>query len=198
MKARIQKALNRVRQFNQIAEIDPLARRYFTLNSFDGILTTLGIIIANFFAKTDAASVIITSGIGAATAVGISGFYGAYMTEKAERIGKLKKLEKNMGMSFRSTPIAHAHTFATFALAIIEGLSPFITAVLMILPFFMFSEISMAYYVSFAISAIFLFLIGMFLGKISRESLIKAGARMVAMGILCTLVLLLIDKFFRV
>src|SRR3989338_327296 len=139
------RVVHRIREFNRIAEIEDLARRYFTLNSFDGILTTLGIILANFFAGVTSSAAIVTSSVGAATAVAISGFYGAYITEKAERAGKLKRLEKNIGFSLHKTQIAAAHRFAIFVLAIIEGVSQFIIAVAIISPFMIVEEINVAY-----------------------------------------------------
>lgn len=190
------RVVHRIQEFNRIAEIEELARRYFTLNSFDGILTTLGIIIANFFAGVTSSAAIITSSVGAATAVAISGFYGAYITEKAERAGKIKRLEKNIGLSLHKTQIAAAHRFAIVVLAIIEGMSPFIIAVAIISPFIIMEEIKAAYYTSFGIAAFALFLIGIFLGRISKENVIKSGIKMVVVGLFCMIVVLAVEKLF--
>ena len=86
-----EKLVRQIKLYNQIAEIDEIARRYFALNSFDGILTTLGIIAANFFAGITSEIIVITACLGAAIAVTVSGFYGAFITESSEREGKLKQ-----------------------------------------------------------------------------------------------------------
>ena len=52
-----------------------IVRRYVVSNSFDGALTMLGIIIANFFAGTMDPHLIVLPGVGAAIALGISGVW---------------------------------------------------------------------------------------------------------------------------
>lgn len=184
-------------EFNRIAEIDALARRYFTLNSFDGILTTVAILLANFFADVTLRSIIVTSSIGAATAVAISGFYGAYITEKAERMGKIRKLENTIGLRLTKTQFEEAHTFAILALALIEGLSPFIISSLIVLPFFIMDSIEGAYYSAFSIAGLALFLLGIFLGKISKENLILSGIKMFIVGVVCTITVIIVEHLFR-
>ncbi len=191
------KTVRRMVEFNRIAEIDALARRYFTLNSFDGILTTVAILLANFFADVTLRSIIVTSSIGAATAVAISGFYGAYITEKAERMGKIRKLENTIGLRLTKTQFEEAHTFAILALALIEGLSPFIISSLIVLPFFIMDSIEGAYYSAFSIAGLALFLLGIFLGKISKENLILSGIKMFIVGVVCTITVIIVEHLFR-
>src|SRR3989344_5199120 len=156
--------LYKIKQFNKIAEIDEIARRYFALNSFDRVLMILGIII-------------VTS-IGAMVAVTISGMWGAYLTEHAERTGEIKKLEKKVGLSFRKTPIHHAHIFATLII-----ISPF---------FFSFIDIKIAYYIAISLAFLILFLLGVFLGKISKSNLIVYGIKLILAGIVCSIIIFLI------
>jgi predicted membrane protein (TIGR00267 family) len=194
----IEKILRQLKLYNQIAEIDEIARRYFALNSFDGILTTLGIIAANFFAGVTSKIIIITACIGAATAVTVSGFYGAFITESSERTGKLKTLEKKIGISLQKTQIERAHNFATFLLACIEGFVPFLIAMSIMMPFFLVSEVKSAYCASAAIAVIFLFTIGAFLGNISKRSVILSGIKMIFAGAVCTTLLFLLERFFGI
>ena len=59
------------------------AKCYFVLNSFDGILTALGIISGNFLAGVTDPRILIVAGLGASIVMGVSGGFGAYLTENA-------------------------------------------------------------------------------------------------------------------
>ena len=194
----IKRLIRKLKNYNEIAEIDEIARRYFALNSFDGILTTLGIIVASYFAGITSIRIIVTACIGAAIAVAISGFYGAYTTESAEREGKMKTLEKNIGFTLRDSPIKHANTFAVIVLAIIEGFMPFLMAISIIIPFFVMENIFNAYYSALALSLFFLFVIGAFLGRVSKRSMALSGVKMIAAGITCIVILYFVDSFFKI
>ncbi|MDO8741498.1 MAG: VIT1/CCC1 transporter family protein [Candidatus Woesearchaeota archaeon] len=195
MKTRINRALFKIKQFNKIAEIDEIARRYLAMNSFDGVLAILGILLASFFADIQSRSTVITASLGIAVAIAVSGFYGTFITEKAERTRKIKKLEKSVGMFLKESQIQSAHSFATFALAAIDGLSPFLIAIIIIMPFFITSSMALAYYLSFALAVLFLFLVGAFLGTISKENVFKEGMKMIAAGIVCTIIIFFVEKF---
>lgn len=189
----MKKFLYKIKYFNKLAEIDEIARRYFALNSFDGVLMILGIIIANFIASIKDYRIIITTCIGAAVAVTISGIWGAYLTESAERTGKMKKLEKRVGLSFKKSPLHKAHSFAAILLAMINGLSSLFAALIIISPFFFFSSISSAYYTAIALAFLILFLIGMFLGSISKNNLFLSGIKILLAGLICSIIILIIE-----
>lgn len=193
----IRRLVKTVKDFNNIAEIDIIARRYFALNSFEGVLTALGIILASYFAGIHSNQLLIISCLGAAIAIAISGFYGAYTTEKSERAGKLKSLEKSLGINLKKTRFEDAHKFAILVLAFIEGFSPFFLTLLMIIPFFVFTN-GLAYYVSFAIAMVLLFGLGIFLGKVSKNSLIASGIKMLFAGAICAIMLYGVSKIFGV
>ena len=63
-----------------------IARRFFVMNSFDGSLTMLGIIVGSWVSGVRNPSKIVGTGLGACLAMGISGMVGAYASERAERI----------------------------------------------------------------------------------------------------------------
>lgn len=189
-----EKTRKRLKEFNKLANIAEMARRYFALNSFDGVLTISGILIATFFADIYNIDLIIVSCIGAAVALAVSGISGALIIEHSERKGEIKKLEKQIGMSLKKTDIHKAHLFATIILSLINGLSPLLTAGMLIIPFFLDIGIKTAYYLSFSISAFLLFFIGIFLGKISKENLIKSGIKMLIIGAICFAILFFIER----
>lgn len=188
------KTRKKLKEFNKISNIGEMARRYFALNSFDGVLTISGILIATFFAGIYNLNMILASCIGASVALAVSGISGALIIEHSERKGQIKKLEKNIGMSLKKTDIHKAHLFAAIVLALVNGLSPLLTASILIIPFFLGINIKTAYFASFLISTLLLFSIGLFLGTISKEKLIKSGFKMLLIGIVCFVILFLIER----
>lgn len=67
------------------------------------------------------------------------------------------------------------------------GLSPFSFAVLSVIPYFLarlgvIGMVNTAYYLSMGTSVFLLALLGGFLGKIAKESIIKYALKMVAVG----------------
>jgi len=86
--------LEELQTYNQIADIGEIARRYFAMNAFDGVLTTIGVLAGNYLAGVRDLSIPIRTGIATSIAMGISGLWGAYLTETAERQRELSKLQK--------------------------------------------------------------------------------------------------------
>src|ERR1700690_1570000 len=82
-----------LRHYHRVAEVGETARRYFAMNAFDGVLTTLGVLVGSYIGRVRSAHQVIAVGLGAAVAMGISGFYGSYLIERAERDRSLRELE---------------------------------------------------------------------------------------------------------
>ena len=188
--------LARIRESMKIADVGELSRRYFVINMFDGILTIIGILIASFFANVTNLRVVIAACFGAAIAMTVSGVWGAYLTEMAERQGKIKILEKKLSIHLKKSPIGRAHKLASLFLGVIDGVLPLIATPIMILPMFLSLPVNLAYYYSLAISFALLFLIGAYLGKISRENMLKGGFQMLIVGVICIIIIYFVEKLF--
>ena len=85
--------LQQLKEYEDIAQVGQIARRYFAMNAFDGVLTMIGVLIGNYSAGVESARVIISTGLATSMAIGVSGFWGAYFTESAERKRDLDDLE---------------------------------------------------------------------------------------------------------
>jgi predicted membrane protein (TIGR00267 family) len=165
-----------------------IARRYLVLNAFDGVLTTLGVVAGAYLAGATQARIILIAGLGASLAMGISGAWGAYMTERAERRRAISELERQLFTSLRGSTIEEASRTAVFLIALIDGLSPLVTSVICLSPL-LFSLLGfMPLGVSIAVSTIaalaILFILGVFLAKISNTNLAVQGVLMVLAGAL--------------
>jgi predicted membrane protein (TIGR00267 family) len=165
-----------------------IARRYFVLNGFDGILTVLGITAGSFSTQVGDPKVLITSCLGSAIALGVSGISGAYITEKAERLKEFKELQSTMLSDLKDSVHKKNVTQRSVAISIVNGASPFLNALLSTIPYFIaligLIDMQLAYYFSAGTSLLLLGLLGAFLGKISKESLIVYGLKMVGVGLL--------------
>ena len=128
--------MNILRYF-RIVRDEEIARRYFVMNSFDGALTILGIIIAVFVAGEKRASLIIISSLGAAVAMAISGIWGAYSIEKAERTNSLRELERHLLTDLDETELEKDLNVTTVLIALVDGFSPMLVSLIIISPFFL-------------------------------------------------------------
>jgi len=180
--------IGQFRNYVRITEADEIARRYFVMNAFDGSLTMLGIILGTYLARVHDSKIVIGAGIGASLAMGMSGFFGTYMTEKAERTRKLKKLERAMVTNLDETVWDNASSFVSIWAALVDGLSPALAAIIAVVPFVVSSfdiiDFDTALISSLVLIASTLFLLGAYLGKISEENVPINGIRMLLVGAL--------------
>jgi len=160
------------------------------MNAFDGVLTILGVLVGSYFGHLEDAGKIVILGMTASFAMGVSGFYGAYMTERAERNRALQELEESTLSNLKDTDIGHASTYATIIVSFIDGFSPFAAAAIAVSPFFLggFIPINTAYFISFTLAFVELFALGVFLGAISRDRMFFSGIKMVSAGLVCVAV----------
>ena len=125
----------KVRSYLKITQMSPIARRYFVKNGFDGSMTALGIIVGSWIIRASDPQIIVTAGLGACLAMGISGLFGAYMTERAERKRDLKNLENAMLTDLKNSIHNDASDFVSVYAALIDGTSPMLTAIISLIPF---------------------------------------------------------------
>ncbi len=183
-------SIRTLREYHRIARVGEIARRYFALNAFDGALTILGVLVGSYFGQIRNGGSVITLVLTASFAIGISGFYGAYMIERAERRRALAELEGSTLSSLKDTEIGHASVYATIVVSLVDGLSPFAASIIAVSPFFLGGHISIdkAFLAAFILAFAELFGLGIFLGVISRENIAFSGIKMVLAGLLCVLV----------
>ncbi len=179
-------AVSYLREYDKLANISEIARRYFAMNAFDGVLTIIGVLMGNLVAGVNSAQIVLSTGLTTSVAMGISGLWGAYLTESAERKRDLGELNRVMLTDLTDTRIGRASRAAIFIVAIVDGLSPFMAALVVLLPFFLagnFEDLTWAYYTSLGLALLTLFSLGLFLGHISRGRMIVYGFKTVLAGV---------------
>lgn len=179
-------AASYLREYDKLANISEIARRYFAMNAFDGVLTIIGVLMGNFVAGVDDARIVLSTGLATSVAMGISGLWGAYLTESAERKRDLDELSRVTLTDLTNTRIGRASRAAIVIVAVVDGLSPFLAALVVLLPFFIAvnsPDLTWAYYTSLGLALLTLFSLGLFLGRISHGRMIIYGLKTVLAGV---------------
>jgi predicted membrane protein (TIGR00267 family) len=181
----LRRSIDRLKRYNKLVKISEIARRYFAMNAFDGVLTIIGVLMGNFTAGVEDARIVVTTGLATCVAMGISGLWGAYLTEAAERQRNLLELEGYTLTDLQDTTLAKASRAAVVIVAVVDGLSPFLAALIVLIPFFfpqLFPSLQWTYLTAIALALISLFSLGAFLGHISRRNIAIYGFRTVIAG----------------
>ncbi|RJS89275.1 hypothetical protein CW705_07730 [Candidatus Bathyarchaeota archaeon] len=182
----LRRLIDRIRLYIKVTHITDIARRYFVKNGMDGSMTALGIILGSWAAKVEDPYVIIMAGLGACLAMGVSGLFGAYITEKAERRKIIKDLEEAILSDLEGSVQHNASEFVPTLAGLVDGLSPALTATISLIPFALaiahILSIQDSYIVSVILTFGTLFALGLYLGRIARERVWLYGLQMVAAG----------------
>ncbi len=182
--------LKRWDMYADISDVGAISRRYFVMNAFDGALTMLGVVIGASMSKGAIDPMfIILAGLSGAFAMCISGISGAYMTESAEREREIKDLERALLRKMDENSMhKEASRFATILTSLVDGFSPALAALIVISPFFMvrteWITMDIAFPLSISLTMGVLLVLGLYLARISDQSLVKYGLRMLVVGLI--------------
>lgn len=181
----LRRSIERFQRYSRLVNIAEISRRYFAMNAFDGVLTIIGVLMGNYTAGVTEARIVVTTGVATCVAIGISGLWGAYLTESAERTRDLHELEQVTLTDMHDTHLGEASRAAVVIVSVVDGLSPFLAALFVLIPFFLpqiFPTVQMTYITSLALAMVALFGLGAFLGHISRQNIAVYGLRTVVAG----------------
>jgi predicted membrane protein (TIGR00267 family) len=195
---RLSEYLDEIGTYLRVTRAQRILRRYFAMNAFDGAMTSLGVVIGSYISNISdpraIIGVIIVSGI----AMAVSGFSGTYMTESAERSRSLNELEDAMLVDLDDTIYGRASRFVSLFAAVVDGSAPFVASIPTVVPFYLslvgLLPIDIAFYASIGAALAVLFLLGVFLGKVSEGNLLYSGIKMVVAGLTVALLALLLNS----
>ncbi len=173
-----------------------IARRYFAMNFFDGLLTMLGFVAGYYLAGGRNPALIVSAGLAASAAMGVSGFTGALLTEYAERQREIEELEKAMLRDLSSTLLSHAQKTAAIIAALIDASAPALGALLVASPVTASAigllDFHLAVATSIALGFTALLMLGFFLSRIAGGAPLRYGLAMVVSGAAVLLTALLL------
>ena len=188
--------LEQLRFLLHITRAGGIARRYLVTNGFDGALTMLGLAMGFRISGEVAPAVMIAACMGTAIALGMSGLTSAYISEAAERRRELQELEEAMLADLNASAHARAARLVPVLIAVVNGMAPFLISLLIMTPLWLEifgitltpSPIDATIIVAF----ILIFLLGVFLGRVSGEFWLWTGLRTVAIAGVTSLLVFLV------
>jgi predicted membrane protein (TIGR00267 family) len=190
-RGRLVQGIDDLREYGRISGFWKIARRALANNSFDGVLTMIGVLMGAYVSNIRNATTVIRVGIATSVSIGISGLWGAYLAESAERGRELAELERISLTDLSETKIGRASRMAVLVVSLVDGLSPFVSSLIVLIPLFaapLIGDILVSYMLSLVVALISLFGLGMFLGHISERSLIGYGVRTVVAGVVAIVI----------
>lgn len=185
------------REYSKLSGAGGIARRAFANNSFDGVLTMVGVVMGSLVVGVQDHTVVLITGLSTAAAIGISGGWGAYLAESAERRREIAELERSTLIDLHDTKIGKASRSAVVIVAAVDGLSPFLAAFLVVIPFFfspVLPSIDYAFYASLGMALLALFGLGVYLASVSKENKLVYGTKTAIAGVACMGLTLLMER----
>jgi predicted membrane protein (TIGR00267 family) len=169
-----------------------IARRYLAMNGFDSALTMLGLLLGGLITidplnPTPGFNAILLAAVGSIIAMAVSGFSGSYLAESAQREREVEEIGRAMLTDMTNSMYAKASRTTAVVVAIVDGGSSAVAALIIMFPLwfvpFGLLTYNIAFYMAMGICMFMLFLLGLFLGHISRKSMWKYAARTLFAGI---------------
>lgn len=181
--------IQQIRSLWKLSQAGDIARRYFVTNGFDGALTMLGILLGFYTGGAVQLVVVISACLGAAIALGISGFTSALLSETEERKKELKELEESLVAPLEESDYGKASQITPWVIAAVNGLSPFLISLFIIFPLWLESWGFMLPFemdpfdAAIGFSFLAILFLGIFLGRISGTFWLWSGLRAVLIGL---------------
>lgn len=188
--AALMRLYREITHYASILHAKEIARRMFVTNSFDGLLSSLGIILGNYVSGTTSLESYVGTVVGASFSLGFfSGVIATYLSERAERLRELHRTERVMLHTLRGTIYEKAAKLVPVYVAAWSGLGAIVLPLIGVSPFLLAlgmglnAPIHVLVYASAAIMIAELFGLGYYLGSISGENKLMSGLRMALIGV---------------
>lgn len=194
--------IERVMRALELTKGVEIARRYLAMNSFDGALTMLGLVLGglitiNPLSPEEGFTAILLAAAGTTIAMAVSGFSGSYLAESAERDREVDEIGKAMLCDMSQSMYAKAGRTTSVIVAIVDGASPAVAALIVMFPLFFVPmgllDYRMAFYFAIVICMGLLFVLGLFLGAVSKKNMWSYGAKTLFAGLMTAILMFLIS-----
>ncbi|MCK4285209.1 MAG: hypothetical protein KAX18_03355 [Candidatus Lokiarchaeota archaeon] len=212
----IRKTIKNWKQYGKLSDLGEISRRKFFNNCFDGALTCAGIVSGIFIIFLSPNSFqftpqnVLITGFSTTLAIGISGLWGAFLSEEAERKKKVSDMKKDMAIvedtaeeddqnnksnNNNKTILEKAERFATIVASLVDGGAPAVGSTLPLIPFFFGASLTIGHFIfSYVILTGLLVYLGIFLGNISGGGKLRYALHLVTAGVVTLLISLLLGQ----
>ncbi len=170
--------------------------RYVALGTLDGILAVMGVTLAaSGVASAGGLEIsnfaIGLTGLSGGIALAMSNAFGSFIGERAEEARTLRELEEKMMLNegdLDETIIYKQAKKRIYMSMFTHGFSSFIGSFVPVMPFLLIADKLTATITTVALCFVALFILGLYLGKVSRDNLLKISFEIVLIGVLISAV----------
>jgi predicted membrane protein (TIGR00267 family) len=170
--------------------------RYVALGTLDGILAVMGVTLAASGVASagglDIPNYVIgLTGLSGGIALALSNAFGSFIGERAEESRSLRELEQKMVIEEGTLDDTLIHRQAKkriYMSMFTHGFSSFTGSFVPVLPFILLTGRMTATLTTITLCFFALVILGIYLGKVSRESLLKTSIEIVLIGVLIGIV----------
>lgn len=174
--------------------------RYVALGTMDGILAVMGVTLAASGVATAGGIqienfVIGLTGLSGGIALAMSNAFGSFIGERAEEARTLRELEEKMMLNEGGLDDTLIHQQAKrriYMSMFTHGFSSFLGAFVPVVPFLIIGDRMTALATTLVACFIALVALGIYLGRVSRESLLRTSVEIVIIGIVISAISFLI------
>ncbi len=135
------------------------------------------------------------TGLSGGIALALSNAFGSFIGERAEEVRSIRELEQKMMLEEGKLDDTHIHQQAKkriYMSMFTHGFSSFIGSFVPVVPFILISDRINATICTVILCFVALVILGVYLGKVSRESLLKTSVEIMLIGVLISVVSYLI------
>lgn len=197
----LERLVRRIRLIMSLTETSGIARRYFALNAFDGALIGLGAIFGFYISEMHDYKVALLTITAIAVGSAISGFSGAFISEKLEQEARVKRLEEAILTDLKDSIIYQASLTGSIIVSIINGFSSLISIFCVSAPYVICIYLSLGEVIGILSSIITFFVVltalGYLFGKELKIRTLRVVSRILLTGIVATVIYFLIELIFQ-
>ena len=190
--------IQRIRNLLNLSKAHGIARRYFFTNGYDGALTMLGLNMGFYSTGNVSTNTAINACLGAAIALFISGLTSAYISESEERKRELIELERALVYELDGTEYDKAAKWVPVWIALVNGFAPLLVSLFIIFPLWI-DQLGMPLPLpplesAMASALLAVFLLSLFLGKVSGSFWLWTGLRGLLIAVVTCLIIFTLTK----
>lgn len=158
-------------------------------------MISLGVLLGGYFGGGGSRGLLFAL-IGSVIAMGLSGFFGAYISERAERLKAVKETENQIYIDLSGTKYKTQLLKASALIAFVDASAPIMSSlpaiILLLLNYLGILPWGLSVYSAFGVSLLILLLLGYELGKMSGEKPLIYSIALLFLGLLLAFITLMI------
>ncbi len=191
---------SRLKTVFAVTETRGVARRYFSLQVFDGAMVGVGLVFGLHLSGPHPFRVIAQTVVAVVIAMVISGWTGALISERAEQEARIRRLELATLTALRNTLHTRVGSIAVLLVALVNALSPVAALLTVSLPYmittYLGGETVYGLISSLAVTAALLLVSGAIVGRAAGINVLKTAGQMIGAGLAAAALIILFETLF--